>query len=102
MVTMNLDKIFEGETFKNVWPSLRALANNHVRRDFAGLKRQLGRDADESAEHFTAALKADENLRVSYAEVVRNHLVGYFGEIAVHAALGRDWHDVYKFNDLME
>lgn len=89
-----------GETFNSVVNSLHNLAFEHMKRDFAGLKRDLYLDSNLTQRELVEQLKSSKKLKSKFNDIKIDHVYGYIGEIAVHAALRRDWHLVYEANDI--
>lgn len=93
----------EGQSSDRVIEGLRHLARLHMIRHFEGLMRDLYLDPKMTRREFYElyhSSPSDSQLKRRFRDVQENHLYGYFGEIAVLSALGRDWHHVYKANNI--
>ena len=92
--------LHKGVDFETVGESLKSLARRHMLRHFEGLKQALKLPSSMTFEEFRERYHAEKDLRRRFADVRRNHVVAYIGEIAVHHALGRDWRLVFRFNNI--
>jgi len=104
-------KLREGETFEKINDQLLELAYQQMLKHFEGedgLKQRLLKvglpdymECEEFAELYSSHQLSYPIMKL-VGDMKYDHKIGYYGEIAVHSLLRRDWHDVFKYNDPKE
>lgn len=99
----------EGETLQGELEKLKGLALAWLWHFKEDMFRQINADRWLSTRLAAAPLSEveeimydnyDRSVLERYHRRIREHLQGYFGEVALHTWLHADWHLVYKFNAL--
>ncbi|MGD0159445.1 MAG: hypothetical protein ABSB89_04025 [Candidatus Bathyarchaeia archaeon] len=101
MIAVNIRKIFESES--GVQQHIRELTKlgvSNMHKDLKHLLEEMKLPPQTSWEALVKAIHDNALTHEHFSNILRNHWVGYFGEIAVHTLLGEPWRLVFKFNDV--